>query len=69
VNREVEVPDTFLDVDLGTTHREMRRVAIPGYKGNRVYNVRPYDFLPDPRVTVLNFQDGSLRPPCAYGLE
>lgn len=58
VNREVEVPDTFMDVDLGTTHREMRRVAIPGYKGNKVYNVRPYDFLPDPRVTILNFQDG-----------
>ncbi len=58
VNREVEVPDTFMDVDLGTTHREMRRVAIPGYKGSRVYNVRPYDFLPDPRVTILNYQDG-----------
>lgn len=58
VNREVEVPDTFLDVDMGTTHREMRRIAMPGYKGNKVYNVRPYDFLPDPRCTVLNFQDG-----------
>ncbi len=58
VNREVDVPDTFMDVDLGTTHKEMRRIAIPGYKGSKVYNVRPYDFLPDPRVTILNLQDG-----------
>ena len=58
VNREVDVPDTFMDVDMGTTHKEMRRIAIPGYKGNKIYNVRPYDFFPDPRVTILNFQDG-----------
>lgn len=58
VTREVEVPEEFLGVDMGTTKREMRRVAISGYKGNKLYNVRPYDFLPDPRVTILNFQDG-----------
>jgi hypothetical protein len=58
VNREVAVPDQFLDVDLGTTHKEMRRVVLPGYQGNKVYNVRPYDFLPDPRVTMGNVQEG-----------
>lgn len=58
INREVDVPDQFLDVDLGTTHKEMRRVAMPGYQGNKVYNVRPYDFLPDPRVTLGEFQNG-----------
>lgn len=31
---------------------------VPGYMGNKVYNVSPFDFLPDPRVTVGNFQQG-----------
>lgn len=58
VNRETEVPETFMGVDLGTTKREMRRVVVPGYQGNRLYNVRPYDFYPDPRVTMANIQKG-----------
>lgn len=58
VNREVEIPETFMGVDLGTTKREMRRVVVPGYQGNRLYNVRPYDFYPDPRVTMANLQKG-----------
>jgi len=31
---------------------------VPGYKGNRVYNISPYDFLPDPRVPISRFQSG-----------
>lgn len=31
---------------------------IQGYTGNKNYNVRPYDFLPDPRVTLAEFQKG-----------
>lgn len=58
VSQEVEVPDVWMGVDLGTTKREMRAVTVPGYQGNRNYNIRPYDFLPDPRVTMMNFQDG-----------
>lgn len=58
INREVEVPDTWMGVDLGTTQKEMRRVAMPGYQGNKIYNVRPYDFFPDPRVTMGEFQNG-----------
>jgi len=29
-----------------------------GYEGNKHYNVRPFDFFPDPRVTIANFQQG-----------
>ena len=29
-----------------------------GYEGNRVYNVSPFDFCPDPRVTIGQFQSG-----------
>ena len=31
---------------------------IPGYYGSRLYNVRPYDFFPDPRVSICDFQKG-----------
>lgn len=31
---------------------------LPGYKGNKIYNVSPFDFLPDPRVPVGRFQEG-----------
>lgn len=29
-----------------------------GFKGNRVYNISPYDFIHDPRVSLRNFQQG-----------
>lgn len=28
------------------------------YEGNRLYNIRPHDFLPDPRVSLPNLQKG-----------
>lgn len=31
---------------------------VRGYEGNKNYNVRPFDFYPDPRVTLANFQQG-----------
>ena len=31
---------------------------LAGYEGNKVYNVCPFDFLPDPRVSVGDFQNG-----------
>lgn len=31
---------------------------IPGYSGNKLFNVRPFDFFPDPRVPLHNFQTG-----------
>jgi len=58
VNREIDVPDSFLGVDLGTAQTEMKRFVMDGYQGNRLYNVRPWDFFPDPRVTVQRMQEG-----------
>ena len=41
---------------------KMKRVKvsrrIKGYQGNKVYNVRPYDFFPDPHVPFHRFQEG-----------
>ena len=31
---------------------------ISGYTGTKLYNVRPQDFFPDPRVPLMRFQDG-----------
>lgn len=58
VNRQVDIPQTFLGIDLGDSRSEMQRLVVEGYQGNRTYNVRPYDFLPDPRVTFLRLQEG-----------
>lgn len=32
--------------------------VVEGYAGHRVFNVRPHDFFPDPRVSLVNFQKG-----------
>lgn len=31
---------------------------VPGYEGNKVYNVSPWDFMHDPRVSLKRFQEG-----------
>lgn len=36
--------------------KESRRGTI--FEGNKVYNVRPFDWFPDPRVALQNFQEG-----------
>jgi len=58
VSEEIEVPDNFLGVDLGTTHKERTQRVLTAYEGNCLYNIRPYDFFPDPRVTFTNLQQG-----------
>lgn len=40
--------------------------VVPGYVGNKIYNVRPQDWFPDPRVSILNFQQGEF---CARYVE
>lgn len=58
INKEVEIEEEWLGVPLGTKRKEMRRVALPGYQGNKIYSVRPYDWFPDPRRTIMEFQEG-----------
>lgn len=58
VTREIEVPEVFMDVETGVMKKEIRRVELPGYAGNKMFNVRPYDFLPDPRVPMNRLQEG-----------
>jgi hypothetical protein len=54
-----EVPQTFLGVSVpGKTKKERVIERRAGYVGNRLSNVRPQDFYPDPRVPLAFFQKG-----------
>ena len=46
----VPIPDTFEEVELIE--------AVPTYSGNRLFNVRPHDFIFDTRVALRDFQSG-----------
>ena len=60
-------PKSFMGVPLPGTEREVDVVEdIIGYEGNRLVNVRPQDWLPDPRVALVHFQKGEF---CARYVE
>lgn len=42
----------------GTVQRTRVKAIVEGYHGNKIFNVRPYDWLPDPSVSMQNFQQG-----------
>lgn len=42
----------------GTTSRVQTTRRVPGYQGNRVENISPFNFIPDPRVPAGEFQKG-----------
>ena len=67
VARIEDKPDLYQGIlDTGKTKRVKINRRIPGYSGNRLHNVRPYDFYPDPRVAVRFFQKGEF---CAARIE
>jgi len=60
VSEIVERPKKYLGIVLptGATEKVRQTRRMTGYEGNRLYNIRPADWFPDPRVTVANFQKG-----------
>lgn len=59
ITRRQPVARTFLDAPVpGSERVETIQELIKGYEGVRLYNVRPQDFLSDPRVALMNFQQG-----------
>ena len=40
------------------TRKVKKTIELPGYKGNRLYNIRPQDFIFDTRVSLADFQTG-----------
>ena len=52
-------PAMFLGMPIpGTEKRRLTTTETIGYVGNRLYNVRPQDFLTDPGVPLWRFQEG-----------
>lgn len=53
------VTPSLFGIPLGGQPKQVRRVVeTSGYKGNKLYNVRPQNFFPDPRVPIWRLQDG-----------
>lgn len=55
-----EVEETMPETGIATGKMKRRRVTdrVAKYKGNRVKNIRPHDFFPDPRLPLHRFQEG-----------
>lgn len=58
-------PDTGIAIP-DRTRTEKRVVQLPGYRGNKGYNVRPYNFFPDTRVPLADWQKGKFCGEVAY---
>lgn len=59
VSRIVERQKSYLGIPiLGSTEKVKETQRVPGYQGNKIFNVRPFDFFFDSRVSMMNFQDG-----------
>ncbi len=58
VSKIVEQDKSILGIKTGKTEKVRVEEVMVGYEGNRLYNVRPYDFFPDPRVSIFEFQEG-----------
>jgi hypothetical protein len=53
-----EVQNTIMGVPFVGKKTVQSQQILKGYAGNKLFNVRPYDFYPDPRVPLWKFQEG-----------
>jgi len=59
VSEIVEREEMFLGLlKTGNMKKVKTTRRVKGYNGNKIYNIRPFDFYPDPRVTIADFQQG-----------
>jgi hypothetical protein len=59
LTKMVDQPKMFLGMPIpGTSEKVQTSETLTGFEGNRLYNVRPADFLSDPRVPLFRFQEG-----------
>ena len=59
VSEIVEEPVTYLGITIaGKTQKKKRTRRVRKYQGNRLFNIRPQDFVFDSRVSLANFQKG-----------
>lgn len=55
---EVPIVDPVFQMPTGRTKKQMDSQQVRGYAGNKVVNIRPYDYYPDPRVPLWSVQRG-----------
>lgn len=61
MSRIVEAPTMLQELGMevpGKTQKKRVIERIPSYMGSRCFNVRPYDWYPDPRRSIVEFQRG-----------
>ena len=58
ITEQVEERVTWLGLPTTAKKKRMATRRVPGYMGNRIYNVRPQNWYPDPRVATHRFQEG-----------
>lgn len=59
ISEIIEEPISYLGILVSSKTRKVKKTKrVKGYTGNRLFNVRPQDFLFDSRVSLLNFQKG-----------
>lgn len=56
---EVVTEEEKIDgIETGKSVTRINRQKTSGYKGNKLFNILPFDALPDPRVPLINLQQG-----------
>lgn len=59
VSEIVEQPASYLGIPIsGKTKKVKQTRRQKGYSGNKLFNVRPQDFIFDSRVSLMHFQEG-----------
>ena len=59
VSQIEEVNETYLGIPIPGKKKKVRQQkTLQGYVGNKLFNVRPYDFIFDPRVPIMEIQRG-----------
>lgn len=58
ISRNQDTPRSFLGIPLLGTKSEVVTETVRSYYGTKVFNVRPYDWFPDPRVPLWDLQRG-----------
>lgn len=59
ISRLVQVPQTLYGLPIGGAPKStVQTETVRGYYGNKLFNIRPYDYYPDPRVPLHAVQRG-----------
>jgi hypothetical protein len=59
VTQMVEQPRTYMGIAIPGTSQKVRQTReVTSYLGNKIFNIRPFDWFPDPRVPISQFQKG-----------